>query len=100
MRDAPIKKKKSIVLRFAIVAFCAYAVVSLFQLRNELAGSRQELSELEAEAAKQKNENDELSRLLDGDEKSKITERAVREKLDYIYEGEQVFTDISGKTGR
>lgn len=89
------KKKKSILLKLLLLGFLIYITVSLGSLQVEFINSRNELKNAQAEKQKISENIENLTALLNGEEKQLI-ERAARDKLGYVYEDEQVYADISG----
>lgn len=90
------KKNKSIFFRIAVLGVCIYMLSTLFGLYNSLNEKISELDSLKSEYASEKNDIEELKKLLEQDSESRIIEKAARERLGYVYPDEQVFVDISG----
>ena len=93
----PRKSKKptrhrSVLLRLALLCFCIYSVVQLTQLQVELAKSKKSWIQLNQSIEKQKQINDALQSLLENGGESDFIERAARDKLDYVYADEEVFS--------
>lgn len=95
-----MKKKKrgnkSIILRIMILGVCAYMVVTFAGLWKTWNDSTKQLNELKAQYSAEKNDIEELKALLEDGSKTKIIEKAARERLGYVYPDEQIFIDISG----
>lgn len=89
-------RNKSILLRVLAVGICGYMVFSLANLLNELSNAKTELNKYKSQYTQKMNDIAELKSMLEEDSKAKIIEKAARERLGYVYEGEQVFIDISG----
>ncbi len=89
------KRKNSILLKLLLLGFLVYITISLGSLQVEFINSRKELKKIESEKQKVSESIENLTALLEGDEKD-IIERAARDKLGYVYEDEQVFTDLAG----
>ncbi len=90
------KRKKSIFLRIFILGVCAYMLVTLGNLWNNLSESKAQLEALKTEYEEKENNIEELKALLNSEDDTQIIEKAARERLGYIYSNEQVFIDISG----
>ena len=90
-------KGKSIVLRIALLAFAVYMVYSMISLQAQLSQYKKELVQLQTEQSEKKISNEELKELLESGSTDDLIERAARDKLDFVFENEQVYEDISGK---
>lgn len=90
------KRKRSIILKLLILAFCGYMVVSLSNLWSTLDKSQKELEELKITYSNEQKSIEELKELLKDESNKQIIEKAARERLGYIYSDEQIFIDISG----
>ena len=90
-------RKKSIILRLALLAFCLYMIVSLGQLQFKLIEERRRLSDLNEQFSELTLRNKELANLLENGTEKDFIERAARDRLGYVYSDEEIFTDISGK---
>lgn len=97
MKTARPTKKHSVIIRFALLAFAVYMVITMSSLQIELVRSKQELNDLYANINSVKLKNQELTNLLENGTESDYIERAARDRLGYVYSNEEVFTDISGK---
>lgn len=97
MKTAGPTKKHSVIIRFALLAFAVYMVITMSSLQIELVRSKQELNDLYANINSVKLKNQELTNLLENGTESDYIERAARDRLGYVYSNEEVFTDISGK---
>ena len=95
MRRKP-KQKRSILLKFLILAFCIYMVATLSNLWSTLNKSQKELNDLKILYNEEKNSIEELKNILQDKSNKQIIEKAARERLGYIYSDEQIFIDISG----
>lgn len=89
-------RKKSIILRIALLVFCLYMIVSLGRLQLQLIRSRDQLSGLNEQLNEVSLKNKELEALLENGTEKDFIERAARDRLGYVYAGEEVFTDVSG----
>lgn len=90
------KKKGSIILRVAAIVVSIYMIVSLCTLWQNLVNEQNSLAELERVKAEKISQIDYLNSLLDGGKDREIIEKAARERLGYVYAGEEVYIDISG----
>lgn len=90
------KRSKSVLLRVLILGVCAYMIVTLAGLMSTLNESKEQLDGLKRQQAATQNDIEELRSMLTDDSKTKIIEKAARERLGYVYPDEQVFIDISG----
>jgi cell division protein FtsB len=99
-RTSVKKRKKFSMLRIFIVAAYLFFVGSLAShyISNVIliTQKQQELNSIEARTVSQDEINDELSRILSGDEQD-IIERVARDKYGYAMPNERVFIDMSGK---
>ncbi len=90
-----VKKRKSILLKILLLGFLVYITVSLASLQVEFIKSRKELKQVQNEKRMMSENIENLTALLEGDEKD-IIEQVARDKLGYVYEDEQVYADLSG----
>lgn len=97
MKPSKPKRRKSIVLRLAMLAFAIYMIVSMSQLQIQLVEEKSRLSELNKEYDAVVLKNQQLAALLENGTESEFIERAARDRLGYVYSNEEVYTDISGK---
>ncbi|MCR2025688.1 septum formation initiator family protein [Anaerotruncus colihominis] len=83
-------------IRLCVLAFSAYAVVSLVSLQMEIAGRRSTLTSITEQAETQRLANKEIERQIAlGDDKGYLA-RIAREKLDMGRADERVFRDAAG----
>ena len=87
-------KNKSFLLRFLIVAFCAYMLVTLGALFKELSDSRETLNATLNQAKETSLRTEEKQNLLDNSNDQAIVERAARDH-GYYYPYEHVFFDVN-----
>lgn len=80
----------------AVFALAAYTVFSMISLQAELSSARAKLNEKKQAIEQQSAENDELLELLENGSQKELIERAAREKLGYVYAGEEIYENISG----
>ena len=92
------KRKKSILLRLAVLAFIAYIVVTLVNQQVQISEKKAQLQSMKEQIRVQEIENEDLKRVSDSDyaQNEDYIERVAREKLDYVKPGERVFINISG----
>ncbi len=90
------RKRKSIVFRLIVIAFCCIMIYNLFSLQSTLSESKQELFDLQQQISQVSATNEELTQLLANGTEQDFIERAARERLGYVYADEEVYTDISG----
>ena len=82
------RKNKSILLRIMVLGVGVYMIATLYGLWNTLNENKKELNALKAQQAATQTDIDELRAVLaDGSEK-KMIEKAARERLGYVYEGD------------
>jgi cell division protein FtsB len=93
------KNRKSLILRFCILAFVIYAAVMIVDMQVTLTEQQRHLDALTSTRDMQFLENKELERRIgenqDGMDEEYI-ERVARDRFDYVYPDERVFYDISG----
>lgn len=97
MKQTAPRRKKSIILRLAIIVFAVYLLVQMGALQKELIDKRTQLNDLKAQHQAIVLQNQELAELLSSGSEQELIERAARDRLGYVYSDEEVFTDISGK---
>lgn len=97
MKQTAPRRKKSIVLRLAIIVFAVYLLVQMGALQKELIDKRTQLNDLKAQHQAIVLQNQELAELLSSGSEQELIERAARDRLGYVFSDEEVFTDISGK---
>jgi cell division protein FtsB len=99
MRARQKKKKisKNILLSLGALVFAGYLIYSIFSTQIDIANKKAELQKISAEVADVELSNEEVQGLLDSCDTEAYIERIAREKLDYVYPGERVFVDRSGK---
>lgn len=96
------RKKRSNLGRYKAVAallvfvLAAYTVFSMISLQTELSAVRTTLSEKKQTLEEKSAENKQLRELLENGSQKELIERAAREKLGYVYAGEEIFENISG----
>lgn len=68
----------------------------MVSLQSELSAVRATLSEKKQTLEEKSAENKQLRELLENGSQKELIERAAREKLGYVYAGEEIFENISG----
>ncbi len=79
-----------------VFVLAAYTVFSMVSLQSELSSVRATLSEKKQTLEEKSVENKQLRELLENGSQKELIERAAREKLGYVYAGEEIFENISG----
>lgn len=79
-----------------VFVLAAYTVFSMISLQTELSAVRTTLSEKKQTLEEKSAENKQLRDLLENGSQKELIERAAREKLGYVYAGEEIFENISG----
>lgn len=90
------KRRSGFLVKIITLSFVACAAVSFIHSQSEVASKRRELAALNKNIILQQTENDEVRRILDGDNDLEYIERIAREKLGYAYPDEKIFIDRSG----
>jgi len=90
------KRRSGFLVKIITLSFVACAAVSFIHSQAEVASKRRELAALNESIVLQQTENDEVKRILDGDNDLEYIERIAREKLGYAYPDEKIFIDRSG----
>lgn len=86
----------TLALRGAFVVLLISMVAAYVSDQVEISSRRQELAAVQAQLVQQDADNEELSRLLEGDDQE-ILERIARDTYGYAAPNERVFVDMSGK---
>lgn len=97
MRQKTQKKRKSVLLRIALLVFFVYCIYMIASYQVELIKTKQETAKYKEEISERQLKLDELQHLLDQDDNSEIIERAARDKLGYVYSYERSWVDIGNK---
>lgn len=92
------KRKKSILLRLAVLAFVAYIVVTLVNQQVQISEKKAQLQSMNEQIRVQEIQNEDLKRVVNAGEgeNEDYIERVAREGLDYAKPGERVFINIAG----
>lgn len=92
------KKGKNIFLKLAVLAFCAYVIVTLVNQQVQISQKREALNSLNQQISMQSIKNEQMKRVVESSEEENQTyiERVARESLDFAKQGERVFINIAG----
>ena len=74
-----------------------YLVAGLVLNQVDIAAKQKELEDLQLQLEQQRQQNDELSRVLESGSDLEIIERVARDKLGYAKPNERVFIDVTGQ---
>ena len=89
--------KGSVLLKFAVLCFAAFAVVSLVGQQLQISEKREELAAVQEQLSTQLTRNEEIQNSLDNSGGlAEYAERKARSELDYAKPGERVFVDVGG----
>ena len=84
-------------LRAGLVLIGGYLVAGLVFYQVDIAAKQKELQDLENQLEQQRQQNDELERVLESGSDQEIIERVARDKLGYAKPNERVFIDVTGQ---
>ena len=84
-------------LRAGLVLIGGYLVAGLVFNQVDIAAKQKELQDLENQLEQQRQQNDELERVLESGRDAEIIERVARDKLGYAKPNERVFIDVTGQ---
>ena len=84
-------------LRAGLVLIGGYLVAGLVFNQVDIAAKQKELQDLENQLEQQRQQNDELERVLESGSEQEIIERVARDKLGYAKPNERVFIDVTGQ---
>lgn len=84
-------------LRAGLVLIGGYLVAGLVFNQVDIAAKQKELQGLENQLEQQRQQNDELERVLESGSDLEIIERVARDKLGYAKPNERVFIDVTGQ---
>lgn len=84
-------------LRAGLVLIGGYLVAGLVFNQVDIAAKHKELQDLENQLEQQRQQNDELERVLESGSDQEIIERVARDKLGYAKPNERVFIDVTGQ---
>ena len=85
-------RRRSVLLRLALLCFSIYSMIQLTQLQIQLVKQRKTLENEQIKLHQQEIKNRELAALLANGTDKDLIERAARDKLDYIYGDEEVYS--------
>lgn len=92
-----LKKSKTILFSFLLLVFAGYLIFSIFSTQIDISNKNAELAKITAERKEVELSNKEMQGFIDSCDDEAYIERVAREKLDYVYPGEQIYVDRSGK---
>ena len=84
-------------LRAGLVLIGGYLVAGLVFNQVDIVAKQKELQDLENQLEQQRQQNDELERVLESGSDQEIIERVARDKLGYAKPNERVFIDVTGQ---
>lgn len=91
------KYKGSFLLKFAVLCFAVFILVSLVGQQFQIMDKRQELEDLQQQLSTQNARNEEIQNSLENSGgMAEYAERKARSELDYAKPGERVFIDVGG----
>lgn len=98
MRELKIEKYKgSLFLKFAVLCFAGFILVSLVGQQLQIGEKREELASLQEQLSTQTARNEEIQNSLENNSGvAEYAERKARSELDYAKPGERVFVDVGG----
>lgn len=91
-KNQPRKRKKSILLRVAIVAFSVYVVVSIVQVQLQLNSAQSKLDKLDSQIRAQEETNKVLQDRADGELAEYLEQQARKNGM--AKPGESIFIEI------
>lgn len=98
LRELKIGKHKAgLLLKFAVLCFAVFILVSLIGQQLQISQKREELSILQNQLDTQLTRNEEIRNSLENSGgMAEYAERKARTELDYAKPGERVFVDVGG----
>lgn len=90
------KKRRSVILRLALLIFSVYVLFSIGHLQMMLLDGKKELNRLQQMKTEKTQKINELVGLLENGTESDFIEKAARERLGYVFSDEKVYIDLSG----
>ena len=91
------KYKGSFLLKFAVLCFAVFILVSLVGQQFQIMDKRQQLEDLQQKLSTQNARNEEIQNSLENSGgMAEYAERKARSELDYAKPGERVFIDMGG----
>lgn len=91
------KKRVGLLTKLLLAAFAVYAVCQLVDLQIRINAAAAEQAQLQTQLEAQKLECAELEDAIQKEDHADYIAKLARERLGYVYPGEQVFVDISSK---
>ena len=88
------KKKKSVASRIATIAVLVFLIYSLYNVisqQAELKEQQKELANIKSQITAAKQENDEYTRLLSGEDENEYMKKIAIERYGYAYPNERRF---------
>lgn len=95
MAEKKKSRGKSFIVRFCIVALCAYFAISLFSIKKEIADTKAEITAVQEARKEQEKKNSELREIIESGDIDGYAESIARDKLGFVKSGERVYYDIS-----
>lgn len=95
----PKRRRRSWILRIAILAFGVYIIVSIVNQQIQIGNKKQELSVVQQQLTVQNLKNEELKSVLENGstDSDEFIARKAREELNYAMPNEKIFVNISGE---
>ena len=91
------KYKGSFLLKFAVLCFAVFILVSLVGQQFQIMEKRQELEDLQQQLSTQNARNEEIQNSLENSGgMDEYAERKARSELEYAKPGDWVFIDVGG----
>ena len=90
------KKKKSLLLRVAIIAVFAYVMIVFVNQQITISQKKVQRDQLTGELSQQQIENEELKSLSESENIAAYVERIARETLNFVFPGEKIYVNIVG----
>ena len=91
------KYKGSFLLKFTVLCFAVFILVSLVGQQFQIMDKRQELEDLQQQLSTQNARNEEIQNSLENSGgMDEYAERKARSELEYAKPGERVFIDVGG----
>ena len=87
-----LPKRRSVILRLALLIFAVYCVITLTQLQVQLIGDKKRAAQAQASVTELQQSNAALQQLLAKGSLNDLIEKAARDKYDYVYPNETQYT--------
>lgn len=88
------KKRKSLVIRIALLVFSVYVIIMTVDLQAEINNKKKQLSEIREDCRQQQLYKSEWEKMLQRGYDSEYMERTARERLGLVLPNERVFEII------